>query len=183
MPVTTRPLIPMLTLPELFDRFLEARSGALTPRAFRAYNELLDLLGDYLRVRKVVGIPCDPAFFVKERLAPGDVPGQRHREQRAAIDGFIELLDDFCERHLMGLLGADERDRARRGEAMVRELARWLRTTRLAPPAQTPRRSQVALVRDRARPRSAATGRAAQGGAITRAASSRSTGARPPLAS
>ena len=43
--------------------------------------------------------------------------------------------------------------------------------------------AQVALVRDRARPRSAATGRAAQGGAITRAASSRSTGARPPLAS
>jgi len=160
MPITTRPQIPMLTLPELFDRFLEARSGALTPRAFRAYNELLDLLSDFLRVRRVVGIPCDPAFFLKERLAPGDLPGQRHREQRAAIDGFIELLDEFTERHLVGILGADERDRARRGETMVRELARWLRTTRLAPPAVTPRRSHLGLVRDRARPRSAAVGRA-----------------------
>lgn len=124
MPSTTT----ALSISELLARFLAARRPALTARTARVYDDLSALLGEFLRDRRVSAVPCDPGFVV----APGASLGQLHREQRAAIDGLVELWDEAFLRTLVA--AGIARDHQRIAEAMLRDLGRWLRTTRIAPP-------------------------------------------------
>ncbi len=150
-----RHLLPILPLPDLFDRFLAARHVNLTPRTYRAYTEILDDLTAFLRARRITGVPCDPAYGVPSLTSEAERLGQLHREQRAALDAFVEVTDDFAERHVVANVGA-EREYVRLAQAMIRDLARWLRTSRLAPPAAA-HRSHLAVVRGRGTsPRTAA---------------------------
>ena len=89
-----------LPLATLFDRFLAARAPTLTPRSARGYAELLGLLADYLGRYRLTAVPCDPAFGVVPGSPEAARLGQLHREQRAALDGLVELCDDFGERCL-----------------------------------------------------------------------------------
>lgn len=119
-----------VAIDEVLGRFLAARAQAHTARRARAYAALMDDLKDYLGRYRLRELPCDPASG-SHRVLQAELLGQLHREQRAAIDAFLEIADDFGDGYLCEL-GVD-RATLRLAEAMVRELGRWLRTVRLVP--------------------------------------------------
>ncbi len=141
--------LPRQTLPldVVFERFLAARGPGLTPRRARGYAELVQLLAEYLGRYRLRELPCDPAFGAVPGTLDAEVLGQLHRDQRAAIDALLELADDFGDRYLAPL--EVERSTIRLSEVMIRDLGRWLRTVRLAPPAaetNTSRAPHLSLV-------------------------------------
>ncbi len=148
-----------VAIDEVLGRFLAARAPARTARRARAYVALMDDFKEYLDRYRLRELPCDPASAADREVLGADLLGQLHREQRAAIDAFLEIADDFGDRYLCGL-GVD-RATLRIAEAMVRDLGRWLRTARLMPtPAESKKRAPHLSCVDApsARPRAASRG-------------------------
>ncbi|MEZ4382971.1 MAG: hypothetical protein R3A79_16715 [Nannocystaceae bacterium] len=141
----------------VLERFLAARGPTMTARRVREYAELGEQLGEYLARYRLTSLPCDPAFGVAPGSLDATALDQAHREQRAAIDGFLELADDFGDRYLshQGV----ERRTLRLAEALIRDLGRWLRTTRLAPAAAQGARAPHLAVVGEGRARASTRGR------------------------
>ncbi len=145
-----------VAIDEVLGRFLAARAQAHTARRARAYAALMDDLKDYLGRYRLRELPCDPASG-SHRVLEAELLGQLHREQRAAIDAFLEIADDFGDSYLCDL-GVD-RATLRLAEAMVRELGRWLRTARLVPSESTKKRAPHLSCVEATSPRSSAPSR------------------------
>ena len=124
-------LRPCVAIDEVLERFLAARTPPRTARRARAYVALMDDFKEYLARYRLRELPCDPASCADRETLGAELLGQLHREQGVAIDAFLEIADDFGDRYLCGF-GVD-RATLRIAEAMVRDLGRWLRTTRLLP--------------------------------------------------
>ncbi len=113
-----------LTVTEALAAFLKGRAESLNRRSLRNYEDVLELVDEYLINLDISGID-----FVTSTDGRARKPGV------ASVDRVLAVLDDFEDEFLIAEIGA-EREFLRIAEFVTRDLIRWLRGRWLRRPRQ-----------------------------------------------
>ncbi len=104
-----------LTVTDALAAFFKGRADSLNRRSRRNYEDVLELVDEYLSNQGITGID-----FVTSTDGRARKPGV------ASVDRVLTLLDDFEDEFLIAEIDA-EREFLRVAEYVTRDLVRWLR--------------------------------------------------------
>jgi len=107
--------ITVMTVCAALDAFLVGKSELLNRRARRNYEDVLELIDEYLGNQGITAI--DFVTTSDGRSRPTGV---------ASVDRVLTLLDDFEDEFLIAELQA-QREFLRVAEYVIRDVVRWLR--------------------------------------------------------
>lgn len=112
-----------MTVTAALHAFMTGKTELLSRRARRNYEDVLELIDEYLANHGVTSID-----FVTS-------PARHPKADTAGVDRVLALLDDFEDDYLIAELEA-EREFLRVAEYVIRDVVRWLRGRWIRRPRQ-----------------------------------------------